>query len=71
MKIFTQVHIPYIGEINKGNRQGSMHSFSSTYTALIKTFSVSRIVYSGRTSVSSRADKCLAVKRARRSSFNV
>ena len=26
--------------------QGSMHSFSSIYTALIKTFSVSRIVYS-------------------------
>ena len=27
-------------------RKGSMHSFSSIYTALIKTFSVSRIVYS-------------------------
>ena len=27
--------------------QGSKHSFSSIYTALTKTFSVSRIAYSG------------------------
>ena len=44
MKIFT--HIPYSRWDNWQETQGSMHSFSSIYTALIKTISVSRIVYS-------------------------